>query len=325
MKKEVLFFVILMTTLSCVLFACGKENENQHIEKDYSICVRNCTMEKSIQYDSCREDFKNMSAQCNIQKKGCQASINNRNRTIINLKRKNCSNSFTSCVKNLAADKESCFKNVSSVFHSCSDICKWQKHLCLKIFKPVCGIDNKTYPNTCYLKAAAVLPAYNGTCNVTSLCDKEHSCKLFFSSCTCSWQCVKTIPRFTCGRACPEVFTPKPECSCESGKCVQKPKCGDHICEPGESCEKDCACRETDKGTDILKKGAASIGNELYVDRCTYCTGACTKGKDCHDVLCGAVVEYSCNATKIINQTIVCPENSTCRDGECKKISDTNN
>ena len=37
--------------------------------------------------------------------------------------------------------------------------------VCIEIYDPVCGCDDKTYPNSCYAESAGVTSFTNGECN----------------------------------------------------------------------------------------------------------------------------------------------------------------
>ena len=37
--------------------------------------------------------------------------------------------------------------------------------VCIEIYDPVCGCDDKTYPNSCYAESAGVISFTNGECN----------------------------------------------------------------------------------------------------------------------------------------------------------------
>ena len=54
---------------------------------------------------------------------------------------------------------------------------------CTGIYSPVCGIDNKTYPNNCLAKAAAVSIAYSGECKKSEpVCTDSESGKNLFTA-----------------------------------------------------------------------------------------------------------------------------------------------
>ena len=37
--------------------------------------------------------------------------------------------------------------------------------VCIEIYDPVCGCDDKTYPNSCYAESAGITSFTNGECN----------------------------------------------------------------------------------------------------------------------------------------------------------------
>ncbi len=144
----------------------------------------------------------------------------------------------------------------------------------------------------------------DGACVKEDKCSSDSDCELVFSSCSCSWTCVKRSdkPRVDCARVCPvQVGAGKPTCNCIGSECVL----GSSTC--GKVCK------------------YAGTRSEGWYNSCTgaliqYATcGTQTCVNKCGDGICQQVV---CEAT-----TCPCAETSAncpqdCTINECKIDSD---
>jgi hypothetical protein len=323
MRRLVLALVFLALA-ALVVVGGGSSDSKRVLNKEYNDCIKNCTRVKAADFDQCKAVYRNYSDSCSLAYKLCSKNINkSMNRSIVHNLRKNCTDAFTRCKVPANNMREGCIRNSTRDFRVCKDNCQSKKLLCLEVYMPVCGVDNKTYSNQCFLDIAGIKKQYDGPCNASRQCVKDSQCRPYFSSCSCSWVCVAKIPDVDCARACLDVYAAKPDCDCILGKCVPEPVCGDGVCEEGEnsSCHKDCrlSCTDSDGGRDIFERGTAAFGAESLTDSCTGCNLTCLDSGNCPPVVCSSVVEHYCTGKKLVSETVVCPQGSACRDGACTR------
>jgi hypothetical protein len=91
--------------------------------------------------------------------------------------------------------------------------------ICNDILLPVCGIDDKTYPNACTAACAGVAVAHTGAC---ASCMTDADCMLYpgaGNSCcgVCQLKSAGKPPMVACLIACRDPIT---TCSCLANQCT---------------------------------------------------------------------------------------------------------
>ena len=184
--------------------------------------------------------------------------------------------------------------------------------ICTAIYKPVCGVDGKTYSNDCVARCANVEVAYAGECGAQKCTDSDGGKNIYQKGSAASGtasaadSCVSAtdISEAFCDGAAPnsEVLGCPSTHECRNGECIEKAQPPP----PGS------LCQDSDSGQDFYVRGSTGKSNLLYNDECT---GLQT------------VKEYYCMDNLIQNIIHQCDPGERCDLGRCaeaeKSCSDT--
>jgi len=159
---------VILITLLLVVSVSAKVNND--LKDSLKSCTNECKLDEKIAHQSCISVHKNDSTQIREEYKKCTKDLkdifkNNTSNSKINKKElnnklKECNKKYLAGLKEADKIRKECLKN-SQI--NCEKKCK--QEFCIQVYKPVCGVDNKTYSNECELKKANVTKAYDGECN----------------------------------------------------------------------------------------------------------------------------------------------------------------
>ena len=262
MKKGLIFgitlIVVVLISLS-VYAAEASSNDNSLKGKTYSKCLKDCLSEKNNETKLCILSHKTETRVCSIDKISCDTKlrIDFLNKTInssqLNKGKKECSLNYLNCTKSADSKRKLCLNNLRNI--SCEKQCK--EEICLEFSEPVCGIDNKTYLNTCQLKNADVKKLCDGTCpclvcknyywfdNQTKDCNNKKFCGLFMYQglkvFDTRGECVKALNLTNSCQTNENCksgeFCKKEDCSSEKGKCSKVPQICPAVYSPVCGCD----------------------------------------------------------------------------------------
>ncbi len=208
MKREIfvaLLLVMVITSSTLILASrTNNPNDDRFGEKH---CIQNASMIKKQNVSICHSDYKSNYSSCKATYKQCKIDAvnfsitNSSNRTEIKELLKQCRVDYLDCKNDSRNDRFECIKNAIDEFESAKEQCR-QDQLegcssneqcrfnefckldscsssvgkcerkpmhCTDNFAPVCGCNNQTYGNTCFLNNAGVPPSYEGECNDNSI------------------------------------------------------------------------------------------------------------------------------------------------------------
>jgi len=172
-RKKILVFCITLLLVVCfsgsLVFAATSISKGSSSFKCLAIC-RNQAKES---YTSCRTEYKEDVKECREEYKECISnSKEDPNKRLHYALKKKCREEYRACKKSAYSAYKDCTKKVVQDYKECKNKCKE----CIDLYKPVCGVDENTYPNECVLKKAGVKKDCDGECPCIKLCWSNNDC-----------------------------------------------------------------------------------------------------------------------------------------------------
>ena len=191
-----------MLVFSGFIFLSAKPNENHDDSFNEKHCVQNASMIKKQEVSICHSNYKSNYSLCKATYKQCKIDAvnftitNSTNRTEIKALLKQCRINYLVCKNDSRNERFECIKISNENFVSaktqcrqdqlegCSsnDQCRFNEYCkldscnstegkcerkplhCIDVYQPVCGCNNQTYGNTCFLNNAGVPKLSDGEC-----------------------------------------------------------------------------------------------------------------------------------------------------------------
>ncbi|PIN90682.1 hypothetical protein COU57_02745 [Candidatus Pacearchaeota archaeon CG10_big_fil_rev_8_21_14_0_10_32_14] len=201
--KRVVFVALFMSViiLSGVLVLASRSDDHNNIF-DEKHCVQNASMIKKQNVSICHTNYKSNYSLCKSTFKQCKIDAlnfsitNSTNKTVIKELTKQCRIEYLSCLNSSRDVRFSCIKqakddleiakeqcrvdelsgcssneqcrfNEFCKLDSCNSTqgkCERKPMHCVDVYQPVCGCNNQTYGNTCFLNNAGIPKLSDGEC-----------------------------------------------------------------------------------------------------------------------------------------------------------------
>jgi hypothetical protein len=156
-KTNILLIISIILVLSIIAFISSSgQNINQNINK----CVNSCLREDAGLTKDCNTNYNNQSKSCREIYNSC-IKIATKAKT----SKENCSKYYSACKISISIEKVECKNNI---LKNCNNRCtiNTSKNCTINPFAnmPVCGINNITYLNECFLEKYNIQKNYDGFC-----------------------------------------------------------------------------------------------------------------------------------------------------------------
>lgn len=216
MKKVSILIICLIVIISLVALAFAG---SRLTTTNFNTCKVSCNSAMQATKKICSSEFSNNSKECKYEYESCKniskSYLPNISKRLDTLKE--CTKDFNSCKLDVASEKNTCLKDSEIELRSCKNECR----NCIETYEPICGKDNKSYANECFLnikgkekQCDGECPClesckFNSDCNENEFCQFDECSDLIYTEATptATGKCVEA----------PEVCTNsyKPVCGCD--------------------------------------------------------------------------------------------------------------
>jgi len=167
MKLSRIIFLGLAIMLAMIAVSVALPNRISNTQS-FSDCKKNCVSELRVEKADCRSNFTDGMSLCREDFNICKEAAG-KNRTM----QKACKVDYNTCKADSREEKSLCHLAANSGFSGCKSGCG----VCIDLYEPVCGSDNKTYSNSCFMAIAGVEKSCDGGCPCRRVCMEDKDCK----------------------------------------------------------------------------------------------------------------------------------------------------